>query len=115
MKDKLYLLKPGFTTSPEGSPLYCSDSAPVEGVLSFFPELRQRVDVEYLAFARPRNVLVDALGEEHQSLPVLILGSEDASAANAPVPKTAQGKRYFDDEKQIRQYLSARYGVPQAS
>lgn len=114
MKDKLYLLKPGFITSPEGSPLYCSDSAPVEGVLSFFPELRQRVDVEYLAFPRPRKTLVDALGEEHQSLPVLILGSEE-SGVTALVPKTARGKRYFDDEKQIRQYLSARYGLPQAS
>jgi hypothetical protein len=115
MKDKLYLLKPGFQTSPDGSPLYCSDSAPVEGVLSFFPELRSQVDVEYLAFARPRKTLVEALGEAHQSLPVLILSSDGSDAPNAPTPKVANGKRYLDDEKQIRQYLSTRYGVPQAS
>lgn len=115
MKDKLYLLKPGFRTSAEGNALYCSDSAPVEGVLSFFPELRQRVDVEYVAFPRPRQVLVQALGEAHQSLPVLILSSDSELSANAPTPKVASGKRYIDDEKQIRQYLSAQFGVPQAS
>jgi hypothetical protein len=28
-------------------PLYCSDSAPVEGVLSFFPQLRDLLDIHY--------------------------------------------------------------------
>lgn len=115
MKDKLYLLQPGFKASPEGDALYCADSAPVEGVLSFFPELRERLDVEYLPFPRPRRTLVESLGEAHQSLPVLIIGGDGALGSNAPAPKTVAGKRFFDDEKLIRQYLSAQYGVPRAS
>jgi len=56
-------------------PLYCSDSAPVEGVLSFFPQLRQLVDIHYLEFPRPREPLVKALGDQYQSIPVLILAA----------------------------------------
>jgi hypothetical protein len=60
MKDQLYLLRPGFMNAGMG-PLYCSDSAPVEGVLSFFPQLRDLVDIHYLEFPRPRQALVQAL------------------------------------------------------
>ena len=41
MKDTLYLLRPGFFNAGVG-PLYCGDSLPVEGLLSFFPQLRER-------------------------------------------------------------------------
>jgi hypothetical protein len=61
-KDQLYLLRPGFTNASIG-PLYCNDSVPVEGVLSFFPILRDLIDVHYLDFPRPREVLVETLGK----------------------------------------------------
>src|SRR5207302_1184330 len=54
MKDQLYLLRPGFMNASLG-PLYCNDSAPVEGMLSFFPQLRELLDVQYVEFARPRD------------------------------------------------------------
>ncbi len=111
MKDQLYLLRPGFTNAGLG-PLYCSDSAPVEGVLSFFPQLRTLLDVHYLEFPRPRAALVEALGEEHQSLPVLILAPGSGLAKSAPAPKSDRGQQFFNDEKSIRQYLSAQYGLP---
>ena len=111
MKDKLYLLKPGFENA-SGVTLYCSDSAPVEGVLSFFPQLRELVEVVYLEFPRPRKALVDALGADHQSLPVLILSPDSIPATDGPTLKSGNGKRFFDDEKSIRHYLSAHYGLP---
>jgi hypothetical protein len=112
VKDQLYLLRPGFMNASLG-PLYCSDSAPVEGVLSFFPQLRTLIDVHYLDFPRPRSALVDALGEEHQSVPVLVLAPGRALRKEMPEAKTAQGKHFFNDEKSIRQYLSIQYGLPQ--
>src|SRR5579864_8026117 len=111
VKDQLYLLRPGFMNAGVG-PLYCSDSAPVEGVLSFFPQLRTQIDVHYLEFPRPRAALVAALGEESQSVPTLILAPGRKVANNMPEPKSAQGKQFFSDEKSIRQYLSAQYGLP---
>lgn len=111
VKDQLYLLRPGFMNAGVG-PLYCSDSAPVEGVLSFFPNLRKSIDVHYIEFPRPRAVLVEALGEEHQSVPVLILAPGRPLRKDVPEPKTARGRSFYNDEKSIRQYLSLQYGLP---
>lgn len=111
VKDQLYLLRPGFMNAGIG-PLYCSDSAPVEGVLSFFPSLRTLIDVHYIEFARPRSVLVDALGEEHQSVPVLVLAPGRALKDDMPEVKKARGRSFLNDEKSIRRYLSLQYGLP---
>lgn len=114
MKDQLYLLRPGFINAGLG-PLYCSDSAPVEGVLSFFPQLRELLEVHYLEFPRPRRPLIAALGEPHQSLPVLILAADSRIKDAELEPKLANGTRFFTDEKHIRHYLSTQYGLPVAS
>lgn len=114
MKDQLYLLRPGFTNAGMG-PFYCSDSAPVEGVLSFFPQLRELLDVHYLEFPRPRTPLVKALGEKNQSLPVLVLAPDRQIKDDSLTPDSAQDQLFFTDEASIRQYLSTQYGLPQAS
>ena len=114
MKDSLYLLKPGFKNAGVG-PLYCNDSAPVEGMLSFCPELREMLEIHYLPFPKPRDLLVEALGEAHQSLPVLILSPKRHLAADVPEPSTANGRQFFADERRIRDYLSAQYHLPYAS
>jgi hypothetical protein len=96
-------------------PLYCSDSAPVEGVLSFFPQLRQLVDIHYLEFPRPREPLVKALGDQYQSLPVLILAADRKLIDEELQPSNANGKWFFADQSSIRHYLSTQYDLPQAS
>jgi hypothetical protein len=96
-------------------PMYCSDSAPVEGVLSFFPQLRELVDVHYLEFPRPRAALVALLGEQNQGLPVLVLADDQALKDPDLAPQASAGKRFFSDEKNIRHYLSTQYGLPLAS
>ena len=113
MKDELYLLRPGFYNVGVG-PLYCGDSLPVEGLLSFFPQLRTLLEVHYLEFPRPRAQLVDALGEGNQGIPVLILADEREIANEDLTPKEANGKRFFADERSIRRYLSAQYSLPEA-
>ena len=87
----------------------------MEGVLSFFPELRKLIDVHYLEFPRPRQELVRALGEEYQSLPVLIL-ADDRKVKDADLePERAHGTAFFTSERSIRHYLSTQYGLPLAS
>jgi hypothetical protein len=113
MKDTLYLLRPGFFNAGVG-PLYCGDSLPVEGLLSFFPQLRTLLEVHYLEFPRPRAALVETLGEEHQGIPVLILADEREITDEELTPKTAKGKRFLADERSIRRYLSAQYSLPEA-
>src|SRR4051794_31083318 len=113
MKDQLYLLRPGFMNAGIG-PLYCGDSLPVEGLLSFFPQLRSLLDVHYLEFPRPRAALVDLLGEESQGVPVLILAGDREIADPDLQLKTAKGRRFYADERSIRRYLSEQYGLPEA-
>ncbi len=113
MKDTLYLLRPGFFNAGVG-PLYCGDSLPVEGLLSFFPQLRSLLEVHYLDFPRPRAALVESLGEEYQGIPVLILADGREIVDEELTPKTAKGKRFFADERSIRRYLSGQYSIPEA-
>ncbi|MDB6086236.1 MAG: hypothetical protein JWN43_4117 [Gammaproteobacteria bacterium] len=114
MKDQLYLLRPGFMNAGMG-PLYCSDSAPVEGVLSFFPQLRDLLDIHYLEFPRPRTPLVRALGEQNQSLPVLILAPNRKLKNQELEPSHVKDQWFFTDQSSIRHYLSTQYDLPQAS
>lgn len=112
MKDQLFLMKPGFTNAGLG-PYYCGDSVPVEGLISFFPALREAVDITYIDFPRPRQGIVDLVGEDYQSVPVLIL-ADDTEVSEEIDVKSAKGRRFIDDEKQIRQYLSVSHNLPTA-
>lgn len=113
MRDQLFLLMPGFENAGLG-PLYCGDSVSIEGLLSFCPQLRSLVDVHYLEFPRPRAPLVSALGEDLQSVPVLILADKTQVADQGVEVQQAMGRRYIADEKLIRRYLSTQYRMPQA-
>lgn len=112
MKDQLYLMQPGFMNAGLG-PFYCGDSVSIEGLLGFFPELREAVDVTYIAFPRPRQQIVDRIGEDHQSVPVLILADE-STVPDGVTAEMAKLRRFISDEKGIRKYLSITHGLPQA-
>jgi hypothetical protein len=109
MRDHLFLLKPGFEDG-DSTRYYCPDSAQVEGILSFYPRLRLEMDVTYLKFPRPRQAIVDLIGEENQSAPVLVVG--DAAAIPKQLkPGNAKGRSFFAGEEAIAEYLAVRYGI----
>jgi hypothetical protein len=87
----------------------------VEGLLGFFPQLRDLVDIHYLEFPRPRRLLVQALGESNQSLPVLILAANRQLKDPELEPSHVNGTAFFTDEKSIRHYLSTQFDLPVAS
>ncbi len=95
--DQLFLLKLGFKDPAyPGKTFYCWHCALMEGVLSSFPELAGRLEVQRISWPRPRQELVDLLGEAHQSLPVLVL---------------AEGG-FIDDKDAILAALTERHGFP---
>ena len=83
--------------------------------MSFFPQLRQLVDIHYLEFPRPREPLVKALGDQYQSLPVLILAANRKLKDKELQPSNANGNWFFADQSSIRHYLSTQYDLPRAS
>jgi hypothetical protein len=109
-QDLLLLLEPGFTDPKyPGERFICPDGAPIEGLLASDPSKTSRLDIHRLPFARPREAVVAALDEDHQSLPVLILGDEH------PVPADAQrlgDRRFVTDTRRILDLLAERHGFP---
>lgn len=113
MPDRLYLLKPGFHAHHKG-PWFCAECAVVEGMLSFYPQLRQTLDIRYVDFQRPRPLIVGELGAEHQSSPVLVMDKRPAQVPSTVTVKESKGKHFIDDCYQICDYLAAKnlVGMP---
>jgi hypothetical protein len=114
MKDKLFILRPGFFKEAEG-PFYCGDSVSVEGLLSFYPQLRDAVDVEYIDAPRPRKAIVELIGADNQSAPVIVLGEGQAQKDACVTVQEHNGTRFINTPDDIRRYLSSQYGVAHAS
>lgn len=110
-KDKLFLLAPDFRSGDKG-PFYCPACAAVEGLLSFYPALRETLEVHYLAFARPRAAIVAELGEAHQGLPALVLNptADPATLAGLDLRET-RGRRFLTAPADIGRYLARTRGI----
>lgn len=110
-KDRLYLLKADFRDGDAG-PYYCPDGLGIEGLLSYYPRLRNLLEVHYLDFPRPRAPLADELGAEHQGCPVLILGDAQSETKAAGIPiHHARGKAFIAEPAAIREYLTQAYSI----
>ena len=96
----LFLLKPDFQDVNRNaeSRYFCPPCALIEGVLSFYPQLRNELEVTYVDFVRPRQAIIDLIGEENQGCPVLIL--EDGS--------------FLNETDAIIQHLNKKYKIGQA-
>ena len=111
MRDKLFLLKPGF--EDKGKVWFCPYSAQVMGMLTYYPELRETVDVVELPFPKPRHPVIDLLDAEHQALPMLILGDERPVGEVADVVVgEVHGQKFVEKTMHIMRYLAATRGVP---
>lgn len=109
MKDILFLL-PADLASDDGR-WYCRECAEVRGVLAYYPQLAELLDIREVAHPRPRAAIVELIGEEHQNAPTLVIGDAAREVpADLPV-KEANGRRFFDDAKAIGLYLAAVYGI----
>jgi len=73
--EKLFLIKPDFKDLQRSSEnkYFCPNCATMEGLLSFYPRLRNELEIHYVDFQRPRPAIVALIGEANQSCPVLVL------------------------------------------
>lgn len=109
-RDRLFLLRPDFVDPAyPGQRFYCWHCALLEGVLASFPALTGRIDVERVAWPRPRHAVIDLVGEENQSLPLLVL-ADDAPAELATGEK--DGVRFVAGREALLDVLSRRHGIP---
>jgi len=109
-RDTIFLLKPDFEDPAwPGQRFYCWHCALIDGVLASFPDLQSNLDIIHIEWPRPRAKVCDLLGEDHQSLPVMILKDGEASPLQTGF---ANGHRFIDNKDAILLALSERHGFP---
>ena len=109
-RDRLYLLNPNFLEHGKG-PFFCPGCAQMLGLLEFYPELKERLSVRYVDFPRPRPELVELLGEENQSCPVLVLETVPPSVPSNFKLQHANGRAFVEGANEIAEYLAHAHGI----
>lgn len=111
-KPILYLLHNGFL-DPETGPeqFYCPYCIRIEGMLAAFPKLREKLDIRYVDFAKPRGDLPEFSGHANQSCPQLILPDGDDEVSAAWSVEAQNGARRIEGTTAIQDYLSKRFGL----
>lgn len=103
------MLRPGF--EDRGTTYFCPYSAQVIGFLTYYPRVRDTVELVELAFTKPRRPLSELLGEAHQAAPMLVLAGAPASVPDVVIAE-ANGRYFVEKTIQILRYLAHTRGVP---
>jgi hypothetical protein len=115
--DILFLLKPNFLDKyrdSDNTKYYCPDCAFLEGVLSYYPQLREQLDIRYIDFPKPRKEIVELVGEEFQGCPNLILDSNNHQFVDTNQFNKYNDTLYTNDTKILVNYLRDKYNIPEA-
>jgi hypothetical protein len=111
VRDTLFVLRPGFTD--KGKAWFCPYSAQVVGFLDYYPEIKESLELVELDFARPRQPIVELIGDDHQSAPMLVLHEEsNPEPVDGVVIGEARGRKFVEKTVEILRYLAATRGVP---
>jgi len=103
----LFMLTPW--KKDDQGPYYCPDCGVVEGFFAYSPGAKVDINIVHVEFDRPRARVLEALGQENQGCPVLVL------AQGTPVPASAKksmstGAMFIDDALAICNFLGTTYG-----
>lgn len=108
--DLLFLLPNQFMDKGEG-PYYCPECAQIVGLLEYYPDLKEHLDVRQVEFSRPRSELVSLLGKANQGCPVLILHSVPQDLPYHIRVKQANGRHFVEGAQIIAEYLAHVHGT----
>ena len=108
IRDTLFLLPPGFFDNERRE--FCPECAEISGVLSYYPAIKESVEIFYQPIARPRADLVALLGDKNQNCPTLVLAEASPSYENCGIMKKS-GHRFINNARDIAKYWAARYGT----
>lgn len=114
MKSKLFLLNPNFKdnkTDNEEKVYFCPHCAMIEGVLQYYPQLKKLIEIYYVDFKKPRQAIVDLIGEENQSCPVLIVDFENKSNEETSYFNRYENKLFVNSTELITKYFSEKFGT----
>ena len=108
-KDTLFMLPPGFADNDRRE--YCPECAEMWGILSWFPAIKESVNIAYMPIHKPRAAMAEILGEKNQNCPTLVLQADSPAYDNCGI-MTYRGQRFINNAKDIGRYYAHRYGSP---
>ena len=106
-RDTLFVIRAPFEDPELSGTGFCTSCATIEGMLLANPHWATHIDVKRSAYPRPRTDVISMIGEDYQSMPVLVLAAGSTPPAEA---KEADGVFFLDEPKPIARYLAAAYG-----
>lgn len=106
-RDTLFIIKAPFEDAALDGTWFCASCATMEGALLANPHWATHIEVKRMPFPRPRQEMIALVGEENQSMPVLVLADGSTPPADA---KQHEGCSFLDEPKPITRYLAAAYG-----
>ena len=80
-------------------------------MLSYFPAIKESVEIIYQPIAKPRADIAVLLGEKNQNCPTLILSEDSLNFDGCGIMKY-RGHRFINNARDIAKYWTARYGTP---
>lgn len=92
-------------------PFYCPGSLKIEGLLAYYPRLRDEIDIVYVDFPQPRKDIVSLIGQDNQGAPVLVLGEAARSKTSHPKMQARGSVRFLNGSDNILEYLAEVYGI----
>ena len=107
--DTLFLLAPGFFDNERRE--YCPECAEMWGLLSYFPAIKDSVNIMYQPITKPRADIVALLGDKNQNCPTLLLSDESPLYDNCGIMRK-NGHRFINNARDIGKYYAQRYGTP---
>ena len=111
---KLFLLKPGFSDSENNNDnkrYFCPQCAMIEGVIKYYPQLERMIEIHYVDFKKPRLEIVEFIGEENQSCPVLIIDSKHVSNKDISYFNMYGDKFFVNSIEFIIRYFTENFGI----
>lgn len=110
--DQLFLIEPDFQ-DPDfpGRRFYCWHCVLIEGLLSIYPSLQQKINIFRIDWMRPRTRVIAEVGPDNQSLPLLVLSEGKESRHQTG---SWQGRSFIADKDAILRYFSEEFGISEA-
>lgn len=108
-KDTLFLLPPGFEDNDRRE--FCPECAEMWGLLSWFPAIKESLNIVYVPIEKPRSEMSALLGDKNQNAPSLILHEDSPEYDNCGIMRF-RGQKFINNAKDIAKYYAQRCGTP---
>lgn len=108
-RDTLFLLPPGFEAN--GRREFCPECAEIWGVLSWYPAIRETLDIVYVGIAHPRGPIIALLGAGDHNAPTLVLAPDTPRAPGISY-REAGGFAFLPSARLIARHFAALHGTP---